>query len=279
MQLWQSIIMGTVQGLTEFLPISSSAHLAIFSSVFGYSSQTQGDLVFEIMLHMGTLFAVLFAYWKDIVQLIKELFKSVGDIFTGRFTFKNMSPTRKFLLMIIVATLPLFIIAPFSDYIEHLSGYLWLIGVFLLLTALMLYLSDRLGKRIKDTNNSTFKDAFIVGLFQAVATCPGISRSGATITGGLLRGFKRDYAVKFSFIMSLPAIIGANILSLKDVLEGSSRLYAPVGIYIAGVVTAAIVGYACIRLLKYIINNDKFVYFAYYCAAVGLGTIFYTFFS
>ena len=262
-------IMGILKGITEFLPVSSSGHLAIFSQVFGFSPPGEHDLLFDIMLHLGTLIAVFIAYYGDILDVIKEFFLSVKDIFTGQFSFKGMSPSRRFLFMIILATLPLVLILPFNDAIEKVANTLWLVGIFLLTTGFLLLLSDSIIRGNRRENNTTCTNALTVGLFQVLGTLPGISRSGATITGGLLSGFEREYAVKFSFIMSIPAVLGASLLSFFDVIKGNTVPDATVGMYVAGIVTSAVSGYLSIRFLRMILKHDKFKYFAYYCFGMG----------
>jgi undecaprenyl-diphosphatase len=268
--------MGAVQGLTEFLPVSSSGHLVIFSNLFHLQDPTSSDAMFDILLHLGTLFAVVIDFWKDIIGLIKEFFSVIADIFRGKFTFKRMSPYRRFLFMIIVATLPLFLILPFKDGIESLFNNLTFVGGALMFTGVLLWLSDKVVRGGKTMENTSVGNALVVGLFQMVATVPGISRSGSTISAGLFCGFSREYAIKFSFIMSLPAIGGACILQLLDAAKSTGSI--PILPYLAGIITAAVTGYAAIRLLNYIMKNDKFKYFAVYCLIVGFAVLLYQLF-
>lgn len=276
MTYFGACLMGIIQGVTEFLPVSSSGHLAIFSQVFGFSPPGEHDMLFDIMLHLGTLIAVFVAYYSDIREVIKELFLSVKDILTGRFSFKNMSPSRRFLFMIIISTLPLILMLPFDDAIERVSNSLWAVGVMLLVTGILLFLSDSVVRGSKREGNTTFRDAVTVGIFQLLGTVPGISRSGATITGGLLSGFDREYTVKFSFIMSIPAVLGANIFSLADIVKGDRVVTADAGVYLAGIAVSALSGYLSIRFLRMIIKKDKFKNFSYYCFAVGIFAIIYS---
>lgn len=269
-------LMGTLQGITEFLPVSSSGHLAIFSQMLGFSAAGEHDLLFDIMLHLGTLIAVSVAYYRDICGIVKEFFLSVKDIFTGNFSFKKMSPSRRFLFMIILATLPLALILPFDSAVEQAANTLWLVGIFLLVTGFLLLLSDSVVRGNRKENDTTCRNALTVGLFQVFATLPGISRSGATITGGLLSGFNREYAVKFSFIMSIPAVLGASILSFLDVIKGNTVPDASVGMYLTGIAASAVSGYLSIRLLRMLLKNDKFKYFSYYCFALGAFVIIYS---
>ncbi len=269
-------LMGIIQGVTEFLPISSSGHLAIFSQILGFSAPGEHDLLFDIMLHLGTLIAVFVAYYSDICGIVKEFFLSLKDLVTGQFSFKTMSSSRRFLFMIILATLPLVLILPFNDSIESVTNTLWLVGTFLIVTGFLLLLSDTVIRGKRKENDTTCRNALTVGLFQVLGTLPGISRSGATITGGLLSGFNREYAVKFSFIMSIPAVLGACLLSFADVISGNTVPDATVGMYIAGIITSAVSGYLSIRFLRMILKNDKFKYFAYYCFGMGVFVIIYS---
>lgn len=275
MSLLSAILLGLVQGITEFLPISSSGHLAIAEQLLSFTGASNVPGFFDVLLHLGTLFAVFVAYWQDIKDMVVEFFCGVRDI-ARHSTPTPVPPARRMILLIILATLPLFVILPVKEKVEGLSGNLTFVALALIATGFMLYASDRVPKGRKTAKNATLIDALAVGIGQAIATCPGISRSGTTITVGCFMGFERSFAVRFSFLMSIPAILGANILSLKDALEGSI-IWADVPVYLVGVVVAAASGYACIRLLKMIAEKGKFGAFAYYCWAVGLVTLILNF--
>lgn len=275
MSLLSAILLGLVQGITEFLPISSSGHLAIAEQLLSFTGASNIPGFFDVLLHLGTLFAVFVSYWQDIKDMVVEFFCGVRDI-VHHSTPTPVPPARRMILLIILATLPLFVILPVKDKVEGLSGNLTFVALALIATGFMLYASDRVPKGRKTAKNATLIDALAVGIGQAIATCPGISRSGTTITVGCFMGFERSFAVRFSFLMSIPAILGANILSLKDALEGSI-IWADVPVYLVGVVVAAASGYACIRLLKMIAAKGKFGAFAYYCWAVGLVTLILNF--
>ncbi|MBE6908743.1 MAG: undecaprenyl-diphosphate phosphatase [Ruminococcaceae bacterium] len=274
MSLLHSLLLGIIQGVTEFLPISSSGHLAIAEHVLGMSGASDIPEFFDVLLHLGTLFAVFVAYWAEIKEIILEFFRGVGDLAHGT-TPQKVPPARRMILLIIVGTLPLFLVLPVKDKIEGLSENMIFIGAALLFTGMMLWLCDRVSTGRKTEKNARLSDALIVGLAQALATCPGVSRSGMTITGGCFMSFERSFAVRFSFLLSIPAILGANILSLKDAIEAGVA-WGDVPVYLAGVVTAAIVGYGCIRLLRYIADRGRFGVFAYYCWAVGILVLIFT---
>ena len=271
MSLLSSIVLGLVQGLAEFLPISSSGHLAIAERLLSSFHAADIPAFFDVLLHLGTLVAVFIAYWGEIRDMIVEFFRGVGDLIHGT-TPAPVPPARRLILLIIVGTLPLFAILPIKDTIEGLSDNLLFVGAALLFTGCLLYASDRVRKGRKTERSATMLDVLLVGVAQAVATCPGISRSGTTITAGCFRGFDRKFAVRYSFLMSIPAVLGANILSLKDAVE-AGIIWADVPVYIVGVVVAAVSGYFCIRLLKMIADKGKFGWFAYYCWAIGALTL------
>ncbi len=274
MSLLSSIILGLIQGLAEFLPISSSGHLAIAGHLLSSFHAEDIPPFFDVLLHLGTLVAVFIAYWGEIWDMILEFFRAIGDLAHGVST-RPVPPARRMILLIIVGTLPLFVILPVKDAIESLSDNLLFVGAALIVTGVLLFVSDRVRKGRKTEKSATMLDALLVGAAQAAATCPGLSRSGTTITAGCLRGFERKFAVRYSFLMSIPAVLGANILTLKDAL-GAGIIWEDVPVYIVGVVVAAVSGYFCIRLLKMIADKGKFGWFAYYCWAAGLLTLVLT---
>ena len=227
-----------------------------------------------MLLHLGTLVAVFAAYWQDIRDMIVELIDGVRDLVRGT-TPNPIPPARRMILLIIVGTLPLFVVLPVKDLVEGLSGNIYFVAGALIVTGFLLFASDRVKKGRKTERSAKLLDVLLVGIAQAIATCPGISRSGTTITAGCFVGFDRKFAVRYSFLMSIPAILGANILSLKDAVS-AGIIWADVPVYLVGVVVAAGVGYACIRLLKMIAEKGKFGFFAYYCWAAGVVTLIFT---
>ena len=271
MSILSAVILGVIQGVAEFLPISSSGHLAIAEQLLGVEGASEIPGFFDVLLHLGTLVAVFVAYWPEIRDMILEFFQGIGDLIHGT-TPTPVPPARRMILLVIVGTLPLFVILPFKDWIEGLSSNLYVVGLALLATGCLLFASDRVRKGRKTERSTRMTDALLVGAAQALATCPGLSRSGTTITAGCFLGFERKFAVRYSFILSIPAVLGANILSLKDALEGTV-IWSEAPVYLAGVIVAAVVGYACIRLLKMIADKGKFGAFAYYCWAAGLLTV------
>ena len=257
MSLFHSILLGLIQGVAEFLPISSSGHLAIAEHFLGQAGVSEIPGFFDVLLHLGTLVAVFVAYWPEIRDMILEFFQGIGDLIHGT-TPTPVPPARRMILLVIVGTLPLFVILPFKDWIEGLSSNLYVVGLALLATGCLLFASDRVRKGRKTERSTRMTDALLVGAAQALATCPGLSRSGTTITAGCFLGFERKFAVRYSFILSIPAVLGANILSLKDALEGTV-IWSEAPVYLAGVIVAA--------------DKGKFGAFAYYCWAAGLLTV------
>ena len=272
MSLLSSIILGLIQGVAEFLPISSSGHLAIAEHLLGMTGLEIPEF-FDVLLHLGTLIAVFAAYWDDIRDMVVEFFCGVRDL-ARRSTPTPVPPARRMILLIIVGTLPLLVVLPIKDLVEGLADNMDFVGGALIVTGFLLFVSDRVKKGRKTEKNATLVDVLLVGAAQAIATCPGISRSGTTITAGCFVGFDRKFAVRFSFLLSIPAILGANILSIKDALD--TVVWSEVPVYLAGVAVAAAVGYACIRLLKMIADKGKFGFFAYYCWIVGVITLILT---
>ena len=282
MNFFESIVLGFIQGVAEFLPVSSSGHLAIFKTLFGLEDV---GLAFDLMLPLGTLIAVFIVYRSDIWELIKEGLAIVADCCrnTARFCsnkFKGGSyeyvkivstAYRKFVMLVIVSTIPTGILGLVFKKVFNLDHPSLIIpGIALLITGLMLSIVDDIPNGGKTPKNTTYRNAAVIGIAQGVATLPGISRSGTTLTVGLLNGLDRSFAVKYSFIMSIPAILGANILEIKDMFEPANRISSGEFInYLVGTAVAAVVGYICIKTMLVIVRNKKMKYFSYYCFAMG----------
>ena len=266
-----AFLLGLIQGVAEFLPISSSGHLAIAQNLLGMESAGSVPEFFDVLLHLGTLIAVFAAYWKDICEMVVEFFRGIGDL-AHRSTPSPVPPARRLILLIIVGTLPLFAVLPIRKAVQSLGDNMVFVGAALIVTGFLLFLCDRVRKGRKTERSATWLDALLVGVGQAVATLPGVSRSGMTITAGCFVGYERTFAVRFSFLLSIPAVLGANILSIGDAVKAGIN-GAEVPMYLVGVVTAAVVGYLCIRLLKYVADKGRFGAFAYYCWAVGILTL------
>ncbi len=267
----KAILLGLVQGVAEFLPISSSGHLAIARNLLNMEGAGEIPEFFDVLLHLGTLVAVFAAYWHEICDMVVEFFRGIGDL-ARRSTPTPVPPARRLILLIIIGTLPLFAVLPIRKTVQGLSENMYFVGGALICTGILLFLCDRARKGNKTERNARWTDALLVGVSQAVATMPGVSRSGMTITAGCFVGCERSFAVRFSFLLSIPAVLGANILSVKDAVDAGIN-GAEIPMYLAGVVVAAVTGYLCIRLLKLIAEKGRFGAFAYYCWAVGVLTL------
>ena len=252
--LIEAVILAVIQGLTEWLPVSSSGHLVIAQNFLGLNP----PLIFDVMLHFGTLIVVLAVFRNDILKILKALVKRNFNSQEGKFA-----------LHIIVGSIPIAIIGvTFYSFIKSLFSNLLAAGVALLVTGCVLFISEkRLGTKKMNT-----LDSLLVGLAQAIAIIPGISRSGLTISTGLLRKIDKATAFRFSFLLSVPAIIGATIIEVKDLVVGNVDVL-PVAV---GVIVSMLVGYASLKLLQKIVMTEKFHLFAYYCWAVGVTIVVFT---
>ncbi len=284
MSLLEAILMGVIQGVTEFLPVSSSGHLALFQIAFKLD---EVGLLFDCLLHLGTLIAVFVVYRRDIWKMICEGFAIIGDFFANigtaflrlaghkdkRYRRVIRNGYRKFVMLVIVSTIPTGIIGiAASDLIEFASTILLVPGICLIATSILLFIADRCREGTKTPKQVSYTNALIIGICQGMATLPGLSRSGTTITACLLSGFDRRFAVKYSFIMSIPAILGSLVLQLFDIKSlniGTQQwLY-----YLAGTAVAAVVGYICIKIMLYIVKEKKYTIFSIYCLIVGIISI------
>lgn len=289
MSLLEAILMGIIQGVTEFLPVSSSGHLALFKIFFELEDV---GLLFDVILHLGTLIAIFAVYFKDIWKMIREGFAIIADVCRniGIF-FSNLANRkkggyhrvvcngyRKFVMLVIVSTIPTGIIGVLdAGLVEMASKILIVPGVCLIVTSILLLLADHCKGGDKMPKQVTYSNAFIIGIAQGVATMPGLSRSGTTIAACLLSGFNRKFAVKYSFIMSIPAVLGSLVFELSD-LSGVSFTNTEILYYLVGMAVAAVVGYICIKVMLYIVRQKRFTGFAIYCFLVGalsVGVYFY----
>ena len=267
MSIIESIILGIVQGLTEFLPISSSGHLAIAQKLFGMN---ETGFFLEALLHVGTLVAVCIAFRKLIVGLFKGFFSMLGKVFRGKFSLKN---AERMMLMLIVSCLPLFLALIFKDKAEMMKNSLWAVGAALVVNGIILLICDRLPDRKRTAANMTLGNSLAVGFMQAVAIIPGISRSGSTITAGVASGLDREFAAQYTFILSVPTILAGAVMSFKDAASEHAIVTADIPSYIVGVVVSGVVGFLAIRLLQYILKSKKFIIFSIYSFVVGTAAI------
>ena len=269
MTVANAIFQGIIQGLTEFIPVSSSGHLSLIQYFTGQGAEY--GLFFTVLLHVGTLLAVVLAFWKIISELIAEFFHMLADIARGKFSFRQLNPQRRMILMLILSLFPLVITLYLRDWFTYLATdeSLFAEGISFLITSAFLFLSGRCIKGHKGPAEMTKFDALAIGTVQAFAPLPGLSRSGSTISMGLILGLERKHAAAFSFIMSIPAVMGASVLELGDALrEGVTTI--PVSAMVAGTLASLVVGLLAIRLVRYMVLNDKFALFGWYTLVLGI---------
>ena len=246
MSLWEALLLGLVQGLTEFLPVSSSGHLVIFQHFLGIH---QTGLVFEVLVHLATLLAVLVAFWPDIWNLLRH-------------------PTDRLVGFILAGAIPTAIIGfVFEPILKPLFSSVRIVAVMLIVTGILLVVSDFYGKGKKGLGQMRLTDALLIGTVQGLAITPGISRSGSTIVAALLSGLNRDAAARYSFLLSVPVILGANIFELRDLPLGVDACLIP---YLVGMLAAALSGYLAIKVFLKLLKKGKLWYFSLYCWVVAL---------
>ncbi len=291
MTVVDAIIQGVVQGLTEFLPVSSSGHLNIIQHIQG---MTEDNLFFSVMLHVGTLVAVCAFYYKLIWRLIKAFGLLIADIFRGRFSWREMDEDRRMLIMLVIGLVPLFLLflpIPGTDMkVKDLADvfadakYFIVVGIALLLTSLLLlignmfsqgYLAERRWKKNPEGRNTmTVGDAITVGLVQCCAALfPGLSRSGSTLAASQMRGVNKQKALDYTFILAIPSIVAAALLEFKDVMDAPDGISVDILPVIVGMAVAAFVGYFSIVLFKWLLKTDKMYVFIIYTALAGIAVV------
>jgi len=264
MDLFQALILGIVQGATEYIPISSSAHLVIVPWLLGWPDPS---FAFEVLVQWGTLVGVFIFFWQDIWTITR-------DVLQGLLRRRPLATFEaKLGWLVAVATIPAVVLGLLlKAYFEAAFAAPVFAGGLLILTALLLVIAERFGARTRQLEELGWLDAIIVGFWQAAAILPGISRSGATIGGAVLRDFDRTAAARFSFLMSIPALLGAGVVALND-LVGTGALLKELPAITVGFVAAAIAGYVCIRWLLHYLQRHSLYIFAVYCAAFSILTI------
>jgi undecaprenyl-diphosphatase len=264
MTIFQAVILGIVQGLTEYLPVSSSAHLVIVPFLLGWSFPEDQAFVFDVLVQLGTLLAVIVYFWKDLINIVVEFFKGIA----ARKPFATQESRMGWL--IILASIPGGLAGVLiKPVVEAAFSSPVAVGCLLFGTAILLVAGELVGRKERSFTTITWLDALLVGLGQAVAIFRGISRSGATISVGLMRGLKRTDAAKFSFLMSIPIMLAAGLYSALD-LRHITGLTSFLPAILAGTVAAAIVGYLSIKWLLSFLNHRPLSVFAIYCALLGV---------
>lgn len=269
MSIFDAIVQGIIQGLTEFLPVSSSGHLSVYQHFSGNSGEAAG--IYSILLHFGTLLAVLIAFRGEIIDMIKEFLSMAKEILSGKFRKEEMNGPRRMIFLLIIGLLPLCFFYFLSDFYNSLStdNDIVVEGLCFLLTAALLIIS---GKSVKSggttAENMSWKQALGMGIAQGIAPLPGLSRSGSTISTGLILGVSREQAVAFSFIMGVPAVLAANILEVPAAISGEVEIQWTAALI--GMAVSLAVGLAAIKTVKILVKNDKFTKFAWYLIPFGI---------
>ena len=281
MTIIQSVFLGIIQGITEFLPVSSSGHLTILQNLCGI--QTDGGLLFDVMLHIGTVVAICIVFRRDILRMIGETVRMINDLGKNISVFFHNKKDqdarrykkilhnnyRRFVVMVICATIPTGIIGfAAQDLIALVSKSLLAPGIGLIMTAILLIISDAVETGNKIPKDISFTSSFLIGIAQGLSTLPGLSRSGTTIAACLISGYDKRFAVKYSFIMAIPAILGAACLEISQI-GGSNVSISQFFIYLVGAVVSGIVGYFCMKKMLTIVRKKKFRGFAIYCLILG----------
>ncbi|MDR2664790.1 MAG: undecaprenyl-diphosphate phosphatase [Oscillospiraceae bacterium] len=276
MTLWMSILLGLVQGITEFLPVSSSGHLSILQNLLRLGYSAENNLLFDVLVHLGTLVSVCLTFRKDLRSMVADTAEFIRERRDGEHDEARLRPSVRLVVMIVVGTLPLLVAAVFMSKLALLFSQTWFIGIMLIITGALVSVSNKIaGSGGKNDRTTSLRDVFIIGLSQAVALIPGLSRSGTTIAVGLARGLRRDFAVRFSLLLSIPAVVGSFVVTLFSALrEGVDFKLFP--IYVVGAAISAVVGLFSIRVLRRITVSGKMKAVSYYCWAVGALAIILT---
>lgn len=264
MDISQAVLLGVVQGLTEFLPISSSGHLILIPNIFGWEDFTN-NLLFDVAVHLGTALAVIIFFWNDWVRIVRAFLTRIS---TPKQIISD--PDSRLLLLIIIGTIPAVIIGLlFKDLIVEQLRDPRVVAITLIVFAFVLWAADKLGSKTRSVGSLNLKDAILIGFSQALALIPGVSRSGITISVGLFSGLDRQGAARFSFMLSTPVIVGAGVLSLKEALEGSGETLST-SAFAAGMLASAMVGFLAIKYMLKFISSHNYNVFVWYRVAVGI---------
>jgi undecaprenyl-diphosphatase len=275
MSIFQALVLGIVQGLTEYIPVSSTANLILIPWLLGWNFSPETKVVFDILVQWGTLVGVIIYFWHDIVQILRAVFSGLAQ----RRPFETFDARLGWL--VVVATIPAVLAGVLiKKYLVQLYEMYILISVVLMLGGILMLAAERFGRRTRDLKQLTWLDSIVIGVWQVLALIPGVSRSSATVSGGMLRHFNRADAARFSFLMSIPALLGAGVVALKDLFEVPGLLSSLAGPLVVGFLAAAISGYLSIRwLLGYLKRRSLRVFIIYrfvfggLCLLVGLSRL------
>ncbi len=270
MNILSAIIYGIIQGASEFLPISSSGHLALAQYFFGGNFE-RDYFTFDILLHLATLFSVIVFYSKDIFPLFGAFFRVLKKLLRGRLRYSDCDGDERLIVMLFIASVPLLLAPLFENKVEGIG--IGAIAILLIINGIVLFFSDLIPIGDKDLYSAKPQNALFIGICQLCAVFPGLSRSGSTITAGRICGFDRSFAVKFSFIMSLPAVIGANIFKLPELISTPVPKDELIP-YAVGMAVAATVGILSMKLIQILSKGSSFKFFSIYCIAIGTIALF-----
>ena len=271
----EAIILGIIQGLTEFLPVSSSGHLVLFQQLFGLK---EAELFFDVCVHLGTLLAVMVVFRQEIKNIILALIRLISSTGSKKTILQKVEsdPDLKMALLIVIGSIPTAVLGfLFRGIADRLFASAFIVGLMLMVTGLILWLTRWAATRVEQpgADRLTPKNALIIGVVQGLAIIPGISRSGSTISIALLLGIRREMAARYSFLLSIPAIIGAGLLSFK---EGLSQTDQAIQISLLGAVAAALVGYGALKSLLHVVKKGRLHLFAPYCWMAGILAIVFS---
>lgn len=275
MNYTEAILLGIIQGLTEFLPVSSSGHLVLFQQLFGLK---EAEIFFDVCVHLGTLLAVMAVFRQEIMNIILALMRFLASSGSKKTVSQKIEsdPDLKLAMLIVIGSIPTAVLGLlFRGIADRLFASAFIAGIMLMVTGLLLWITRWAAARLKQdgADRLTPKNALIIGVVQGLAIIPGISRSGSTISIGLLLGINREKAARYSFLLSIPAIIGAGLLSLK---EGLSQADLTIQISLLGAITAALVGYGALKSLLHVVKKGRLHLFAPYCWLVGILAIIFS---
>lgn len=274
MTIWNAIVLGLVQGLTEFLPISSSGHLSIMTNLFDVNSTEGGYMFFTVLLNIGSFLALILLYWQDIKKMAIELLALV-NLGPMAGVQRQRYPAARMFFMLLIASIPLFFILPLRKKLSTLYFNNIFIAISIILTGCMLFVSDKMKEGNKGGGNMTVLDAVIIGLCQCASAVPGLSRPATTITAGIAAGLKRTFAVRFAFLLSVPVMFGMNILNLIDSIKmGIDTSILPA--CFVGMLVSMLAGIVAILVVRYLAQKGKLGTFAYYCWVMGVLSIILT---
>jgi len=271
MPIWNAVLLGLIHGIAEFLPVSSSGHFAVVNNLFKLSDISEEHPLFLALLYLASLASVCIVYWSEISAMFYELLSLAG---LGPLAGEERAryPAARCFLMLVLGSLPLLLALPINSRTDVLNGRNIFIGIMLILTGCILYVSDKMHPGKKGMNALSVTDALIIGLCQSVATIPGLSRAAVTITAGVAVGLKRNVAVNFSFLLSIPAVFGAAMLNLGHALR-QGIVWSFVPAYLLGTAVALVTGVGAIHLMRYLAAKRRFGGFAYYCWVIGVLSI------